>query len=323
MLDEGGCGVMEDPLSAHSGKRVLKVLAMRNSLGRGTFNVTPLLRWTFDCVMRHTQSARRRFILHPALLCLVAVTTAWVPDANAGPSVLDGATEAYRRHLIEDLGRALTGAKLLRDRLEAHDLDGAKRAWIESRIGWERSEVFTSGFVPDLDREIDAWPNARHGFHGIEATLFGANRTDAREETDALIAHLADLYAQIHDIPLPPQRLLNGIARLAFEIGGSKADGGESRLSGTSLNDMQSNADGIALAYRIVFSEAFEADAPDLAEAARAAILRLQAAVRVVALRNIESEKLRADSEALVAILRRAAPAIGLDQPALEEAAAQ
>ena len=38
----------------------------------------------------------------------------------------------------------------------------------------ERSEVFTSGFVPELDSQIDAWPDATTGFHAIEAKLFGA-----------------------------------------------------------------------------------------------------------------------------------------------------
>ena len=211
----------------------------------------------------------------------------------------------------------------MRERMEAHDLEGAKQAWIEARVGWERSEVFTSGFVPELDQQIDAWPNAFHGFYGIEAKLFGASRTDARDETDTLIAHLTDLRAQIKDIPLEPQRLLNGIARLAFEIGGNKADGGESRLSGTSLNDMQSNADGIELAYRIIFSEAVEAGAPQLAKAAQGVIRRLKIAVQVLALRNLDSEKLRADSEELVAILRSAAPAIGLEGLTLEDAAPQ
>jgi hypothetical protein len=28
--------------------------------------------------------------------------------------------------------------------------------------------VFTSGFVPELDQQIDAWPNASHGFHAID-----------------------------------------------------------------------------------------------------------------------------------------------------------
>jgi hypothetical protein len=38
-----------------------------------------------------------------------------------------------------------------------------------------RSEVFTSGFVPELDSQIDAVPDATTGFHAIEAKLFGAN----------------------------------------------------------------------------------------------------------------------------------------------------
>src|SRR5215467_7273519 len=238
--------------------------------------------------------------------------------ANAGAAPLDAAAESYRRCLIDDIGRSLNAARTLRERLLAGDLDGAKRAWIESRIGWERSEVFTSGFVPELDQQIDAWPNAIHGFHGIEAKLFGANRTDVGNETDALIAHLADLQAQIEHVHLAPQRLLNGVARLAFEIGGNKADGGESRLSGTSLNDMQSNVDGIELAYRVIFSDAVEAAAPELAEAARAAIQDLKATVQVPALRDIDSEKLRAKSEELVAILQSAAASLGLQRPTLE-----
>jgi iron uptake system EfeUOB component EfeO/EfeM len=303
---------------------------MSNPFRSAIFNIIPPLQRGFDRAFGHAaraaRSACRHLPLRSAFLCIMIAAAAWTPDANAGPSSLDGAAEAYRRCLIEDLGRALADARLLRERIGARDLDGARQAWIEARIGWERSEVFTSGFVPDLDREIDAWPNARHGFHGIEAMLFGANRTDftptdVREETDALVAHLADLHTQVHDIPLSPQRLLNGVARLAFEIGGSKADGGESRLSGTSLNDMQSNADGIASAYRVVFSEAVGTATPRLAQAAQAAIERLKALVEVSALRNLDVEKLRVGSEELIAILQNAAPGLGLDKPTLEDSA--
>jgi iron uptake system component EfeO len=253
------------------------------------------------------------------LLLGTIVALAGAPPADAAP--LEATAESYRHYLIDNIGQALAGARALRERLAAHDLDGARKAWITARVGWERSEVFTSGFVPELDRQIDAWPNASHGFHGIEATLFGASRTDAGAETDALIAHLADLHGQLAHIDLAPQRLLNGIVRLAFEIGGNKADGGESRLSGTSLNDMRSNADGIALAYRMIFADAVEASDPKLAAAARAAVERLQAAVKIPDLRNLDADKLRADSEELVALLQMAAPKIGLDKPALEEGA--
>ena len=252
-----------------------------------------------------------------SLLLGAIAALAFAPQVGAAP--LEAAAESYRHYLMDDIGQALAGARALRERLAAHDLDGARNAWIAARVGWERSEVFTSGFVPELDQQIDAWPNADHGFHGIEAALFGASRTDAGAKTDALIAHLSDLRAQLDHVDLAPQRLLNGIVRLAFEIGGNKADGGESRLSGTSLNDMQSNADGIALAYRVIFADAVEAGDPKLAAAARAAIARLQAAVRISDLRKLDADKLRADGEELVALLQMAAPRIGLDKPTLEE----
>jgi iron uptake system EfeUOB component EfeO/EfeM len=239
----------------------------------------------------------------------------------AGAAPIEAAAESYRQYLIGDIGAALAGARTLREHLAAGDLDRARTAWIAARVGWERFEVFTSGFVPELDEEIDAWPNASHGFHGIEATLFGASRREAVPETDELIAHLADLHAQLEHIDLDPQRLLNGIARLAFEIGGNKADGGESRLSGTSLNDMQSNADGIALAYRVIFADTVAAVDPKLATSLRDTIERLQTAVKVGDLRNLDAEKLRADSEELVALLQVAAPKMGLGKPALEEGA--
>ena len=180
------------------------------------------------------------------------------PRAALPPQV-GGAARNTASAIARTSPRTSTGARRTRARREclaANDLAGARREWLAARVGWGRSEVFTSGFVPELDREIDAWPDASHGFHGIEATLFGASGADASKEADTLIAHLAELQAQIGRIELAPQRLLNGIARLAFELGGNKADGGESRLSGTSLNDMQSKAEGIALAYRVIFAGA-------------------------------------------------------------------
>jgi len=252
---------------------------------------------------------------------LLGTIAALAVVSQAGAATLKDAAESYRHYLIDDISQALAGACALREHLIDHDLDGARKAWIAARVGWERSEVFTSGFVPELDQQIDAWPDASHGFHGIEAMLFGAGHTHVAAETDALIAHLADLRAQLDHVDLAPQRMLNGIARLAFEIGGNKADGGESRLSGTALNDLQSNADGIALAYRVIFADVMEASDPRIAAAVRAAIERLQAAVKVPDLRKLDADRLRADSEELVALLQMAAPKIGLNKPTLEEGA--
>jgi iron uptake system component EfeO len=234
---------------------------------------------------------------------------------------LDDAAERYRPYMIEQIDQSLAGARALRERLTANDADGAKREWIAARVGWERAEVFTSGFVPELDAEIDAWPNAVMGFHAIEAELFGQKQGKVDEQTDALIYHLADLDVKVHLIQLTPQRLLNGTARLAYEVGESKADGGESRFSGTSLNDMRNNADGIALAYDVIFAPALTASDPKLAQAAKAKIAELQALVAVDDLRKLDPDRLRATSEELIVALQSSGPKIGLRAPTLEEVA--
>ena len=192
-----------------------------------------------------------------AAACVLSLLLASMPATNAAS--LDDAAERYRPYLIEGIGQALTGARDLRERIAAKDLAGAKKAWISARAGWERSEVFTAGFVPELDSQIDAWPNADSGFHAIEAKLFGAGRTDVAGETDALVDHLDSLHGKLRDMPLTPQGLLDGTVRLAYEVGESKADGGESRISGTSLDDMRNNVAGIDFAYRTIFAAALEA----------------------------------------------------------------
>jgi iron uptake system component EfeO len=254
---------------------------------------------------------------HWQLIPFVVATLAFA--ARSGASPLDDAAERYRAYLVEDIGKALAGARRLHDFVVANDLARAKTAWIEARAGWERSEVFTAGFVPELDDAIDAWPDAATGFHAIEAKLFGASRTDVAGETETLVRHLADVQTQLHDIPLTPQGLLNGIARLAYEVGDSKVDGGESRLSGTSLNDMQSNAEGIELTYQTVFASKLEASDPGLAQAVRNGIRELKVLLEARDLRSIDPEKLRKVTEELVVTLQSAGPKIGLSRPALED----
>jgi iron uptake system EfeUOB component EfeO/EfeM len=258
-----------------------------------------------------------------AQLALVLVVSLLIglPISPCRADTLEEAAERYRPYMIEQIDQSLAGARALRERLNANDVEGAKREWIAARVGWERAEVFTSGFVPDLDAEIDAWPNAVMGFHAIEAGLFGRQPDKIDEQTDALIFHLADLDVKVHLIELAPQRLLNGTARLAYEIGESKADGGESRLSGTSLNDMRNNADGIALAYQTIFASALSARDPQLAQMAQAVIAQLRDLVAVDDLRELDPDKLRTTSEELIVALQNSAPKIGLRAPTLEEVA--
>lgn len=252
-----------------------------------------------------------------AVLLVAMVTAPCVRPAQAAS--LDAAAERYRPYLIDAIDRSLAGARQLGERIAAGDVAGAKKAWIDARIGWEQAEVFTAGFVPDLDQEIDAWPNALMGFHAIEARLFGGDLNGIGDETNALIFNLADLAVKVHHVDLLPQRLLNGTARLAYEIGENKADGGESRFSGTSLDDMRNNVAGIERAFRLSFAPVLAAHDAALAASVAAQIDRLNALLDVPDLTRLDSDRLRAASEDLVVTLQNAAPALGLRSPTLEE----
>jgi iron uptake system component EfeO len=250
--------------------------------------------FTFHQLLR-VASARldgpRLFLLLTA--CGIALAAAL--PAKAGP--LDVVVERYRPYLVADIDRALAGARDMRERLTARDIVGARKAWIDARVGWERSEVFTSVFVPRLDAAIDAWPDATSGFHGVEANLFGGDPSGADTAADALIANLAELDAQVRTLRLTPDGLLNGVARLAYEVGDSKVDGGESRISGTSLNDMRNNVDGIDSAYRTLFAPTLDTADPKSAEQIRDEIGQLKQLVSAPDLRSVDAGALRKTSE--------------------------
>jgi iron uptake system EfeUOB component EfeO/EfeM len=263
--------------------------------------------------------SRVRLLRWAAACLLPFVVVAGVRTANAAS--LDEAAERYRPYVTEGIGQALEGARDLRGRIAAKDLAGAKKAWIAARAGWERSEVFTAGFVPELDAQIDAWPNATAGFHAIEAKLFGANSIDVASETDALVDHLNELHGGLRDITLTPQGLLEGTVRLAYEVGESKSDGGESRISGTSLDDMRSNVSGLEFAYRTIFAGQLEATDRKLADKVNARIEEFKTLLAVRDLPSVDIQKLRRASEEFVVGLQGASATLGLRRPTLEAAA--
>jgi iron uptake system component EfeO len=249
--------------------------------------------------------------------CLVLlVLGAGLRSVVAAP--LDDAAQQYRLYMIEVIGRAVAGARDLREHVAAHDLPGAKKAWISARAGWERSEVFTAGFVPELDAQIDAWPNAVSGFHAIEAKLFGAGSTDTLGDADDLVGHLESLHGKLYGMTLTPQGLLDGTVRLAYEVGESKADGGESRISGTSLEDMRNNVAGIEVAYRTIFGPALDAADTKLAEAVDTKIRQLKVIVAAPDLPHVDIPALRRASEELVVTLQSASAKLGLQRATLE-----
>lgn len=263
---------------------------------------------------------RMRSVLLAAWLCAAIVGLGpIVAEADTAPTAsFDAAIERYRSQLVADVDRSVASVERLRASVAGGDLAAARQAWIEARVGWERAEVFTSGFAPELDRDIDAWPNGAAGFHAIEITLFGAGHADLKPQIDALLRDLTAMAAKARRTPLTPQGLLDGVSRLAYEVGESKLDGGESRISGTSLDDIRHNVEGIEQAYDIIFAAAIESRDRNLDGTAQRQIGELKTMLTSSDLRQIDQDRLRIVSEDLVVTLQTAAPEIALARPTLE-----
>ncbi|WP_051956178.1 EfeM/EfeO family lipoprotein [Beijerinckia mobilis] len=281
-----------------------------------------------DAALSHVWPGARRLrscqrlcqcLAYPVMTGFLALLLPGFGFAAVDGKALDAAAEHYRPFMIASIDQSLAEAAKLHQCLVAKDIACARRAWIAARVGWERSEVFTSSLAPELDRKIDAWPDAADGFHGIESALFGAGGQPPMAEVEELLADLKAFKAKMSADRLPAQALFNGTARLAYEIGGNKADGGESRLSGTSLEDMRNNVTGIEAAYDTIFSGALKQADPKLADRAKREIDQLKNLLAAPDLKAIDPEQLRMLSETFVVTLAEAAPKLGLVRPLLEE----
>jgi hypothetical protein len=111
---------------------------------------------------------------------------------------------------------------------------------------------------------------------------------------------------------------LDGTVRLTYEVGESKADGGESRISGTSLDDMRNNVAGIDLAYRTLFADALKAVDDKLDERVTSRIAELKMVVAAPDLPHVDTLRLRRTSEELAVALQMASTRLGLPRPTLE-----
>jgi iron uptake system component EfeO len=249
-----------------------------------------------------------------ALIVCLFVTAA--PAVAAGPA-LQSAIERFKPYVATGIAESLSAARSMRERIAAKDLAGAQQAWLAARGGWERAEIVSDEFFPELDTAIDSWPNGKVGFHAVEARLFGAHKTDALAETDALIGKLAEFERQLHAVVLTPQGVLNGTVKLVYEIGENKADGGESQFSGASLADIRANVAGVTEAYRTVFGPALRAKDAKRDAAIADGLAGLAALVKAADLKSLDETRLRRLSEGLALALQDAAPLLGLAPPNL------
>jgi iron uptake system component EfeO len=239
------------------------------------------------------------------------------PRAHA--DALSDGVKNYKPYAVERIGIALKGAKDMQAAVKAGNAKGAQAAWIKSRKGWEAAEPITGEFFGDLDEAIDAWPDAKQGYHAIEAALFAGKLNEIGAPIDKLVADLSTFEKKVSapSFQFTPQGLLNGATKLAYEVGENKSKGGESPYAGTSLSDMFENNEGVEAVYKLVFDEALKAKDPKLAAAITDQIEEVEKFIKVKDLKQVDQPGLSKAAEKLAVLLQSAAPKLGLQKPKL------
>ncbi len=227
----------------------------------------------------------------------------------------------YKPYAVEHIGIALAGAKELQAAVKANDAKAAQAAWIKSRKGWEAAEPITGEFFAKLDEAIDAWPDAKQGYHAIEAALFSGKLDEIGDSVDGLVANLSEFDKQLSapSFKFTPQGLLNGATKLAYEIGENKSKGGESQYAGTSINDMYENNEGIEAIYKLVFHDSLKKSDPKLAKRIIDMIEAVEDLVKGKDLKSVDQPALKKAGEELAVLLQTAAPKLKLKKPAVGE----
>ncbi len=259
-------------------------------------------------------------IRHTSLAIAVLLTVA-VASFGAQAASMDDGLKAYKAFAVERAERALGGAKQLQEAVKKGDVKAAQEAWIELRKGWEANETFIGEFFGKYDKLVDSWPDGKTGYHAIEATLFAGKLDNLAGPTDQLVVNLSRFHKQLSakGFKLTAQKLLNGTANLAYEVGEEKSKGGESPYAATSHLDMQENVAGIEAAYKLVFEPVLRQRDAKMADTIHEQIEKLEQLVKVSDIRSLDADAVHRAGEELAAWFVTAAPELRLKQPKLEE----
>jgi iron uptake system component EfeO len=184
--------------------------------------------------------------------------------AERGPLVVSGkasgtstaaaaAVAKYRRYIQAQSILLTAKTRRFVQRLQVGDLEGAKAAYAEARIPYERIEPVAESFG-DLDPAIDARagdvPKAEWtGFHPLEQFLWVRGATGPEKLRTKLLDDVVDLQRRARTIELEPAQVANGSVELLGEVSKSKITGEEERYSHIDLVDFEANVQGAKAAF--------------------------------------------------------------------------
>ncbi|MFJ6630101.1 iron uptake system protein EfeO [Streptomyces sp. NPDC091376] len=189
---------------------------------------------------------------------------------------MDEAVAAYRTYVQQQADETLPKVKVFTDAVRAGDIEAAKKAYADSRIGWERTEPVAESFG-DIDPKVDLRedgvadlkPGEKWtGWHRLEKALWQDKKLGAEEKTfaDTLDKDLADWVKRVGTAEITPTSMANGAKELLDEVATGKVTGEEERYSHTDLVDFKANVEGAQKSYELLKPVASKNDPQLVAE---------------------------------------------------------
>ncbi|MFD7427461.1 iron uptake system protein EfeO [Streptomyces sp. NPDC059818] len=181
---------------------------------------------------------------------------------------MDKAVAAYRTYVQDQADETLPKAKLFTDAVAAGDIEAAKKAYADSRLGWERTEPVAESFG-DIDPKVDVRADGLEdgqkwtGWHRLEKALWQDKKLGTEEKAlaPALYKDLLDWQKRVGTAEITPTSMANGAKELLDEVATGKVTGEEERYSHTDLVDFKANVEGAEKSYELLKPIASKNDA--------------------------------------------------------------
>ncbi|MFJ2933495.1 iron uptake system protein EfeO [Streptomyces sp. NPDC087219] len=176
---------------------------------------------------------------------------------------MDAAVAAYRQYVQAQADATLPKVKVFTDAVRSGDIEAAKKAYAESRIGWERTEPVAESFG-DIDPKVDVREDGLEagqdpakdwtGWHRLEKALWQDKKIGEREKqlADLLDKDLADWVKRVGKAEITPTSMANGAKELLDEVATGKVTGEEERYSRTDLVDFKANVEGAQKSFDLL-----------------------------------------------------------------------
>ncbi|MDQ0943929.1 iron uptake system protein EfeO [Streptomyces sp. V1I1] len=186
---------------------------------------------------------------------------------------MDAAVAAYRKYVQTQADETLPKAKVFADAVKAGDIEAAKKAYADSRIGWERTEPVAESFGnidPKVDLREDGLEKGQKwtGWHTLEKALWQTKKIGPAEKAlaDTLIKDLTVWQKKVGTAEITPTSMANGAKELLDEVATGKVTGEEERYSHTDLVDFKANVEGAQKSYELLKPVASKNDPKLVAE---------------------------------------------------------